>query len=111
MEESAAALQELNTMTVSVKENTENSVNKAQQGLELANSIENESVEIHKQTIKSKEIIENINKCKKNLDGQDINTILKQFPVRKRIFIKCALAKFVFPLKLYVALQQKMIGE
>ena len=40
-----------------------------------------------------------------------INTILKQFPVRKRIFIKCALAKFVFPLKLYVALQQKMIGE
>ena len=46
-----------------------------------------------------KEIIENINKCKKNLDGQDINTILKQFPVRKRIFIKCALAKFVFPLK------------
>ena len=60
MEESAAALQELNTMTVSVKENTENSVNKAQQGLELANSIENESVQIHKQTIKSKEIIENI---------------------------------------------------
>lgn len=59
MEESAA-LQELNTMTVSVKENTENSVNKAQQGLELANSIENESVQIHKQTIKSKEIIENI---------------------------------------------------
>lgn len=57
MEESAAALQELNTMTVSVKENT---VNKAQQGLELANSIENESVQIHKQTIKSKEIIENI---------------------------------------------------
>ena len=44
-----------------------------------------------------KEIIENINKCKKNLDGQDINTILKQFPVRKRIFIKCPLAKFVFP--------------
>ena len=62
MEESAAALQELNTMTVSVKENTENSVNKAQQGLELANSIENESVQIHKQTIKSKEIIENIQK-------------------------------------------------
>ena len=59
MEESAA-LQELNTMTVSVKENTKNSVNKAQQGLELANSIENESVQIHKQTIKSKEIIENI---------------------------------------------------
>ena len=59
MEESAA-LQELNTMTVSVKENTENSVNKAQQGLELANSIENESIQIHKQTINSKEIIENI---------------------------------------------------
>ena len=58
--EKSAALQELNTMTVSVKENTENSVNKAQQGLELANSIENESVQIHKQTIKSKEIIENI---------------------------------------------------
>lgn len=60
MEESAAALQELNTMTVSVKENTKNSVNKAQQGLELANSIENESIQIHKQTINSKEIIENI---------------------------------------------------
>ena len=59
MEESAA-LQELNTMTVSVKENTKNSVNKAQQGLELANSIENESIQIHKQTINSKEIIENI---------------------------------------------------
>ena len=60
MQESAAALQELNTMTVSVKENTKNSVNKAQQGLELANSIENESIQIHKQTINSKEIIENI---------------------------------------------------
>ena len=58
-----------------------------------------------------KEIIENINKCKKDLGGQDINSILKQFPIRKRIFIKCALAKLIFPLKLYVALQQKMIGE
>lgn len=60
MQESAAALQELNTMTANVKENTENAVNKAQEGLALANSIENESLEIHKHTIKSKEIIENI---------------------------------------------------
>ena len=59
MQESAA-LQELNTMTANVKENTENAVNKAQEGLALANSIENESLEIHKHTIKSKEIIENI---------------------------------------------------
>ena len=58
-----------------------------------------------------KEIIENINKCKKDLSGQDINSILMQFPIRKRIFIKCALAKLIFPLKLYVAIQQKMIGE
>ncbi len=58
-----------------------------------------------------KEIIENINKCKKDLGGQDINSILKKFPIRKRIFIKCSLAKLIFPLKLYVALQQKMIGE
>lgn len=58
-----------------------------------------------------KEIIENINKCKRDLGGQDINSILMQFPIRKKIFIKCALAKLIFPLKLYVALQQKMIGE
>ena len=58
-----------------------------------------------------KEIIENINKCKKDLDGQDIKSILVRFPIRKRIFIKCALTKLIFPLKLYVALQQKMIGE
>ncbi len=58
-----------------------------------------------------KEIIENINKCKRDLGGQDINSILMQFPIRKRIFVKCALAKLIFPLKLYVALQQKMIGE
>lgn len=58
-----------------------------------------------------KEIIENINKCKKDLDGQDIKSILVRFPIRKRIFIKSALTKLIFPLKLYVALQQKMIGE
>ena len=58
-----------------------------------------------------KEIIENINKCKKDLGEQDINSILMQFPIRKRIFINCALVKLIFPLKLYVALQQKMIGE
>ena len=58
-----------------------------------------------------KEIIQNINKCKKDLDGQDINSILIQFPIRKRIFIKCALAKLIFPLKLYVALQQKLIEK
>ncbi len=58
-----------------------------------------------------KEIIENINKCKKDLDGQDINSILMKFPIRKRIFIKCALAKLIFPLKLYVALQQKLIEK
>ena len=57
-----------------------------------------------------KEIIENINKCKRDLGGQDINSILMQFPIRKRIFVKCALAKLIFPLKLYVELQQKMIG-
>ena len=58
-----------------------------------------------------KEIIENINKCKRDLGGQDINSILMQFPIRKRIFVKCALAKLIFPLKLYVAIQQKMIEK
>lgn len=58
-----------------------------------------------------KEIIENINKCKRDLGGQDINSILMQFPIRKRIFVKCALAKLIFPLKLYVELQQKMIEK
>ena len=58
-----------------------------------------------------KEIIENINKCKRDLGGQDINSILMQFPIRKKIFIKCALKKLIFPLRLYVAIQQKMIGE
>ena len=58
-----------------------------------------------------KEIIENINKCKRDLGGQDINSILMQFPIRKRIFVKCALAKLIFPLKLYVELQQKIIEK
>lgn len=58
-----------------------------------------------------KEIIENINKCKRDLGGQDINSILMQFPIRKRIFVKCALTKLIFPLKLYVELQQKMIEK
>ena len=58
-----------------------------------------------------KEIIENINKCKRDLGGQDINSILMQFPIRKRIFVKCTLAKLIFPLKLYVELQQKMIEK
>ena len=57
------------------------------------------------------EIIENINICKKYLDGQDINLMLESFPIRKRIFVKCALAKLIFPLKLYVALQQKIMGK
>ena len=38
-------------------------------------------------------------------------SILMQFPIRKRIFVKCALAKLIFPLKLYVELQQKMIEK
>lgn len=57
------------------------------------------------------EIIKNINKCKKDLNGQDISMILKQFPIRKRIFLIFALLKLIFPLKLYVKLQQKIIGE
>ncbi len=69
MEESAVALQELNDMTVSVNENTENALRQAEKGLKLANSIEDESIQIHKDTIKSKEIIETIfEQCNENLN-------------------------------------------
>ena len=57
-----------------------------------------------------KEIIKNIEKCRKNLSKQDVKYVLKEFPMRKRIFIKCALYKIIFPLKLYVVLQQRIIG-
>ena len=57
------------------------------------------------------EILENINKCKKELDGQNIKMLLTKFPYRKKIFIKCSLKGLIFPLKLYVMIQQKMIGE
>lgn len=63
-----------------------------------------------KEKFSKEEIIKNIKECKKNLGGQDISTILKNFPIRKRIFIRCALLNLIYPLKLYVALQQKMIG-
>ncbi len=58
-----------------------------------------------------KEILENIEKCKKYLGKKDVEYILKDFPIRKRIFIKSSLYRFIFPLKIYVVLQQKMIGE
>ena len=64
-----------------------------------------------KEKYSKNEVMKNINKCKKYLQGQDINLILTQFPIRKQIFIKCALAKLIFPLKLYVVLQQKMMRE
>ncbi len=57
-----------------------------------------------------KEIVENVKKCKKNLNKQEINEILVHFPLRKKIFIRCALIKILFPLKLYVTIQQRMIG-
>ena len=47
-------------------------------------------------------IIENIENCEISLNGQDIKLILKNFPLRKRIFLRCALMKIIFPLKLYI---------
>lgn len=64
-----------------------------------------------KNNYSNKEIIENIEKCKINLKGQNIKTILKRFPLRKKIFLRCALMKIIFPLKLYIKLQEGLLKE
>ena len=79
--------------------------------MKITDLIKKEAIDLNVKASTKKEIIENINKCKRDLGGQDINSILMQFPIRKRIFVKCALAKLIFPLKLYVELQQKMIEK
>lgn len=56
-----------------------------------------------------KEIVASIRKCKEYLSGQNFNKILKSFPIRKRIFLLFALAEIIFPLKLYVKLQLKIL--
>lgn len=63
-----------------------------------------------KESYSKEEIIKNIRKCKQKLVGNNIGNILKKFPFRKKIFIRCALLEIIFPLKIYVKLQQKMIG-
>lgn len=63
-----------------------------------------------KNNFTNEEIIKNIKRCKKELSGQKINQILKKFPLRKKIFLICALLEIKFPLKLYVKLQEKIIG-
>lgn len=62
-----------------------------------------------KDNFSKKEIIENIKKCKENLNGQKIYKILKNFPLRKKVFLICALLEIIFPMKLYVRLQQKLL--
>lgn len=64
-----------------------------------------------KNNYSNKEIIENIEKCKTNLEGQNVKTILKRFPLRKRMFLRCALMKVIFPLKLYIKIQEKLLKE
>lgn len=64
-----------------------------------------------KNNYSNKEIIENIENCKISLNGQDIKLILKNFPLRKRIFLRCALMKIIFPLKLYIKLQEVLLKE
>lgn len=64
-----------------------------------------------KNNFKKEEIIKNIKKCKKNLEGQKIKKILEKFPIRKKLFLICALLEISFPLKIYVALQQKLLKE
>lgn len=56
-----------------------------------------------------KEIIKHIEICKNELNGQDIKLVLRKFPIRKRLFLQCALRKFILPLRLYAILQQKVL--
>ena len=58
MEESSAAVSELSAMSNCVSENTNISVEKAKQGLTLANNIETSSSAIHTNVLNSKEHIE-----------------------------------------------------
>ncbi len=64
-----------------------------------------------KENFPNKMIIENIRRCKKDLNGQKSSIILRAFPLRKRVFIRCALLEMILPLKFYVKLQQKILKE
>lgn len=59
----------------------------------------------------NKDILNNINFCKSQLKKQNIHIDFSKFPFRKKIFLNCALLKIIFPLKLYVKLQEKILGN
>lgn len=68
MEESSAALVELNESSEEVLANAEASVNKALEGLSLAESIETKSSKVHNDTISNKKRIEKMyNECSDDL--------------------------------------------
>ena len=58
MEESSAALNELNTMATELNQNTIISVNTAKQGLELAENLKQESDSMYQQTLQNKNEVE-----------------------------------------------------
>jgi len=60
MEQSSASVEEVTSMATTVKEDVNNSANKAKEGLELALGIQKKADEINKNSSKSKENAENI---------------------------------------------------
>lgn len=62
MEQCSASLMEITSMSQEVNDNTKLSVNNASDGLNLANKIENDANLLHKETIESKNNVENIYK-------------------------------------------------
>lgn len=63
-----------------------------------------------KNKFSKEEIIKHINESKHELKGIKLKSILSKLPFRKKVFVLCALTKNIFILKLYVKLQNKLIG-
>lgn len=107
-------LQNLNFYDITFEEFKKNLPSKYKQAISIRmieHLLYSKTYSLVKDNFSKIEILENINKCKKELDGQNIKMLLTKFPYRKKIFIKCSLKGLIFPLKLYVMIQQKMIGE
>lgn len=69
MQECSASIVEINSMSQKVNDNTKSSVNNASDGLSLANKIESDASLLHKETINSKNNVENIYKnCRLKLE-------------------------------------------
>lgn len=56
-----------------------------------------------------KEITTHLNKCIKELEGSKIKNIIGKFPIRKKLFLYFARYKIIFPLRMYVKLQEKIL--